>query len=224
MSLLMYTVVHLAVPMLYAPNHSDCAKLNFLLSKKSFWLTVRSRINKTNEFFKVALPLFLIFRIKEKHFEIIATNFNFICIGTVKSFQSSRLFRTVLPNKHHWNTLVDMKTKTTCENGGTQTTRNIFVRHKEICSAGTLYCTQFPNFSTTSLDDLKYPTAEKHSAPKSVVIFKCILCYREFHGFYALWHLKNTQHDFLTKTTNVDPEKSINQVDDTIIKEELRSG
>ena len=75
------------------------------------------------------------------------------------------------------------KEKITCANCGTQTTRNNFVRHKKRCSAGTLYCTHCPNFSTKSLGDLNYHIAKKHSAPKPDVTFKCKICYQEFPGF-----------------------------------------
>ena len=37
-------------------------------------------------------------------------------------------------------------------------------RHKKICSAGTLYCTNCPNFSTKSQNDLNYHIAKKHRA------------------------------------------------------------
>ena len=56
--------------------------------------------------------------------------------------------------------------KVTCENCGTQSTKLILARHKKSCSAGTLYCTQCPNFSTKSQNDLIYHIAKKHSAPK----------------------------------------------------------
>ena len=58
------------------------------------------------------------------------------------------------------------KEKNTCENSGTQTTRNKILRHKERFSAGTLYCTQCFNFSTLSKIDLKYHVAKKHCVPR----------------------------------------------------------
>ena len=78
------------------------------------------------------------------------------------------------------------KEKITCDNCGTQTTRDNIVRHKKRCSVGTRYCTQCPNFSTKSQNDLNNHIAKKHSAPKPDVTFKCTLCYQEFPGFYAL--------------------------------------
>ena len=84
--------------------------------------------------------------------------------------------------------------KVTCENCGTQAAKLNLPRHKKRCSVGTLYCTQCPNFSTKSQDDLNYHFARKHSAPKPDVIFKCKLGYQEFPGFYALRQHRNTQH------------------------------
>ena len=86
------------------------------------------------------------------------------------------------------------KEKVTCENFGTQTTRNKIVRHKKSCSAGTLYCIHCPNFSTKSQIVLNYHIAKKHSAPKLDVTFKCKLCYQDFPGVYALRQYRNTQH------------------------------
>ena len=54
--------------------------------------------------------------------------------------------------------------KITCENCGVQITKLNLARHKKSCSAGTLYCTQCPNFSTKSRDDLNYHIATQHSA------------------------------------------------------------
>ena len=54
--------------------------------------------------------------------------------------------------------------KVTCENCGVQITKLNLARHKKRCSTGTLYCTQCPNFSTLSQDDLNYHIAKQHSA------------------------------------------------------------
>ena len=69
--------------------------------------------------------------------------------------------------------------KGTCENCCTQTTKPDLVRHRKSCSAGTFYCTKYPNCSTKSLNDNKYQIAKKHSTPKLDVNFKCKLCYQE---------------------------------------------
>ena len=63
---------------------------------------------------------------------------------------------------------------------------------------------------------------KNHSAPKTDVTFKCKICYHEFPGFRALCQ-KNTQHGFLIKTTNVDPDEIINEDDCTNLEEELLS-
>ena len=47
--------------------------------------------------------------------------------------------------------------------------------------------------------------------------------YRRFPGFYKLLQHKNTQHDFSIKTANVDLGDIIKEVDDTNLKQELRS-
>ena len=58
-----------------------------------------------------------------------------------------------------------------------------------------------------------------HSAPKHDSTFECKLCYEEFPGFYALPQHKNTQHGFPTKTTNVEPDKILDEVADANLKE-----
>ena len=117
------------------------------------------------------------------------------------------------------------KEKVTCENCGTQTTKLNLARHKKRCSVGTLYCTQCPNFSTKSQNDLNCHIAKKHSAPKSEVAFKCKLCYQEFPGFYALRQHRNTQHTMQTGsgTRDLDVEHIVGDVDDHSLREELRS-
>ena len=84
--------------------------------------------------------------------------------------------------------------KVSCEKCRTQTTKLNLARHRKSCSTGTLYCTQCPNFSTKSQNDLNYQIAKKQSAPKLDVTFKCKLFYPEFPGFYASHQHKNTQH------------------------------
>ena len=116
------------------------------------------------------------------------------------------------------------KEKVACENCGTQTTRNI-VRHKEGCSAGILYCTQCPNFSTLSQDDLNYHIAKQHSVAGPSKTYKCILCQAEFPGFYALRQHKNTQHGTQIGfgANNIDVEDIVGDVDDQSLREELES-
>ena len=117
------------------------------------------------------------------------------------------------------------KENITCENCGTQTTRNNIVRHKMRCSVGTLYCTQYPNISTKSQNDLNNHFAKKHSAPKLDVTFKCKLCYQDFPGFYASRQHKNTQHGTPvgSGTKDVDVEHIVGDIDDHKLREELRT-
>ena len=49
---------------------------------------------------------------------------------------------------------LDRNVEVTCETFGVQITKLNLARHKKRCSAGTLFCTQCPNCSTKSRDDL----------------------------------------------------------------------
>ena len=113
----------------------------------------------------------------------------------------------------------------TCENCGTQTSKLNLARHKKSCSAGTLYCTQCPIFSTKTKNDLNYHIAKKHSAPKPDVTFKCILCFQEFPGFHALRQHRNTQHgmQIRSRTKDLDVKHIVGDVKDHSLREELRS-
>ena len=108
------------------------------------------------------------------------------------------------------------KENVTCENCGTQNTRNNFVRHKKRCSVGTLYCTRCPNFSTKSQNDLKYQIAKKHSTPKFDITFKCKLCFQELPGFHALRQHRNTQHGMQigSRTRDMDVEHIVGDGED----------
>ena len=117
------------------------------------------------------------------------------------------------------------KEKVTCENCGTQTTRNNIVRHKKIRSAGTVFCTHCPNFSTKSQNDLYYHIDKKHSAPKPDVTFKCKLCNQDFAGFYALRQQRITQHRMQlgSETRDVDVEHIVGDVEEHRLRDGLRS-
>ena len=82
--------------------------------------------------------------------------------------------------------LLNRNEKVNCDNYGTQITQHKLALHKESCSAWTLFCTQCPNFSTKSQNDLTYDIVKKHSAPKPVVTFNWKLRCQEIPGFYAL--------------------------------------
>ena len=103
--------------------------------------------------------------------------------------------------------------KVTCENCGTQTTRNNIVRHKKRCSVDTWYCTHCPNFSTKTL---KYHIAKKHSAPKPDITCRFKLCFQEFPGFYALRQYRNTRHRMQigSGTRDVDLEHIVEVIED----------
>ena len=178
--------------------------------------------------FMVALSFYGIFRIWEKIFK--NTCYKFFTIISFALLPSSRF------NLHNYfrifcqSAIIEMpslirKEKITCEKCDTQTTTNNIVRHKKNCSAGTLYCTHCPKFSTKSQNDLNYHIAKKHGAPEPDVTFKCKLCFQEFPGFYALRQHRNTQHGMQigSRTRDVDVEHIVRDVEDHRLREELRS-
>ena len=113
--------------------------------------------------------------------------------------------------------------KVKCEDCGTQITKLNLARNKKRCSAGTLYCTQCPNFSTLSQDDFIYHVAKKHNVPKPSITYKCKLCHAEFPGFYR--QPKNYQHgtQFGFGANNIDVGDIVGDVDDQSLREELES-
>ena len=158
------------------------------------------------------------------------TCYKFFAITSIALLPSSHFNLHVYLGLFYQTTIIEMpslirKEKVTSENCGNQTTRNNIVRHKKRCSVGTLYCTQCPNFSTKSQNDLNYHIAKKHSAPKPDTTFKCKLCYAEFLGFYALRQHRNTQHgtQIGSGTRDVDLEQLVGDVEDHSLREELRS-
>ena len=120
---------------------------------------------------------------------------------------------------------LDRKVKYSCQNCGTLVTKKHLSRHKSSCSGGTLYCTQCPNFSIKSRDDLYYHIAKQHSAAGPLKTYKCKLCHAEFPGFYALRQHKNTQHgkQIGIGASNIDVEDIVGDVDDQSLREELQS-
>ena len=98
-------------------------------------------------------------------------------------------------------------------------------RHKNRCSAGTLYCTQCPNFSTLSQDDLNCHIAKQHSVAGPSKTYKCTVCHAEFPGFYALRQHKNTQHGTQIGfgADIIDVEDIVGDVDDQRLRDELQS-
>ena len=140
----------------------------------------------------------------------------FFRIATVKLLQfyvhfrsfSSTLF-TRMPSFNRYE-------KVTSGNCGTQITKARITRHKESCSAGTMYCNQCPYFLTKSQNDLNYHIVKEHSAPKPDVAFTKKLCYQEFPEFYALCQQKNTQNGMQigSGTRDVDLEHMVGDVEE----------
>ena len=122
-------------------------------------------------------------------------------------------------------TSLNRNEKVLCENCGIQITKPNLARHKKRCSRGTLYCTQCPNFSTLSQDDLYYHIAEQHSEAGPSKTYKRKLCHAEFSGFYALRQHKNTQHgqQIGFGADNIDVEDIVGDVDDQSLREQLQS-
>ena len=120
---------------------------------------------------------------------------------------------------------LERNVQVTCGNCGNSVTKYNLSRHKKRCSAGTLYSTQCPNFSTLSQDDLNYHIAKQHSAAGPSKTYKCKLCYAEFPGFYALRQHKNSQHGTQIgfRASNIDVEEIVRDVDDQSLSEQLQS-
>ena len=120
---------------------------------------------------------------------------------------------------------LDRNVKYSCEKCGTFVTKKKLSRQKSRSSGGTLYCTQCPNFSTKSRDDLNYHTAKQHCEAGPSKTYKCNLCHADFPGFFALRQHKNTQHGTQIGfgASNIDVEDIVGDVDDQILREELQS-
>ena len=89
---------------------------------------------------------------------------------------------------------LDCNEQITFDKCGTQTTKNSIVRHKTRCLAGSLYCTQCPNFQTTSQADLNYLIAKKHNAAGPKNNHTCKESSIEFPRIYSLRHHKQRYH------------------------------
>ena len=120
---------------------------------------------------------------------------------------------------------LDRNQKFMCDKCGTQTTKNNVVRHRTRCSAGTLYCTQCPNFSTTAQADVSYHIAKNHSAAGPKNNHTCKKCSIEFPRFYSLRHHKKRYHTAETTSSGekADMQSLADAGDDKILEEELQS-
>ena len=147
----------------------------------------------------------------------------FCCNATIKLLKLLRSFQITLfiTKKPSLN----CNKKVTCENCGVHITKYNLARHKKRCSAGTIYCTQCPNFPTLSQDHLIYHIAKQHSAAGPSKTSKCSLCHAEFPGFYALRQHINTQHgkQIGFGASNIDVEDIVGDVGDQSLREELQS-
>ena len=163
-----------------------------------------------------------------KHAKILATTFFPIisfALLPARRFNFYVHFRSIFLTLFTQMPSLNRLEKVRCEKCGTQTTNLNLAHHKTSCSAGTLYCTHCPNFSTKFQNDLNYYIPKKHSAPKPDITFKCKLCHQEFPGFYALRQHKNTQHGMQigSGSRDVDVEHILGDVEDQRFREELRS-
>ena len=88
-----------------------------------------------------------------------------------------------------------------------------------------MYCTQCPNYSALSQNDLNHHVAKEHSVPRLSITYKCKLCHAEFPGFYALRQHKNTQNGTQNGfgASNIDVEDIVGIDDDYILREDLES-
>ena len=176
----------------------------------------------------VALSFYGIFLIWEKICKI--TYFKLFAIISFALLASSRFnlhvyFRPICQTPIIEMPSLNRNEKVTFKKCGTQITKLNLARHKKSCSAGTLYCTQCPNFLTKSQNDLRNHIAKKRSIPKLDVTFKCTLCYQEFSRFYALRQHRNTHHvmQIGSGSRDVDVEHIVGDVEDRKLREELRS-
>ena len=117
---------------------------------------------------------------------------------------------------------LDRNKEITCDNYGTQTTKKNLVRHEKRCSAGTLYCTQYPNVTTNSQADLNHHIAKKNATPRVKNTHKCKICLKEFSGFYALRQHKTNEHGLQMKSAEFDV-SNLFEDDDADIKKELQA-
>ena len=113
--------------------------------------------------------------------------------------------------------------KAKSENCGAQTTKLNLARHRKRCSVGSLYCTQCPNFSTTSQVDSNYHVVKIHATPRVKSIHKCKICFREFPGFYAMRQHQTIEHGIQLRSAEFDV-NNLFKDDDADLKEKLQEG
>ena len=108
-------------------------------------------------------------------------------------------------------------------NCGTQTTRLNLARPKMIYCAGTLYCTQCPNFLTKSRAGKKYHNARNNSNATARVVHQCKIYEKDFHRFYFMRKCKRKEHGAQrgSAAQNNDVTQQMGDIDDYSLKEEL---
>ena len=117
---------------------------------------------------------------------------------------------------------LDRNVKAACGNCGFSVTKKHLSRQKSSCTGGTLYCANFPNFSTNSRDDLNYHIAKKHATPRAKNTHKCKNCFKQFSGFYALRQHKRSEHGTQMKSAEFDV-NNVLEDDNADLKEELQA-
>ena len=116
---------------------------------------------------------------------------------------------------------LDRNQKVACPNCGTKVSKQNLSVHRKSCSVGTLFCSQCPNFSTKSQNDLNYHIAKKHGTSKPKTTHTCKVCKEEFAGFYALRQHKSKMHGLNLKKADSSP--LVDDIHDDSLKDELRA-
>ena len=86
-----------------------------------------------------------------------------------------------------------------------------------------MYCTQCPNFSTTSQAVLNYYVNKKHPGVRAKSTYKCKFCLEEYSGFHALPKHTRSQHGIPIKISNLDNDTLLEDINDTELKEQFNS-
>ena len=148
------------------------------------------------------LPSFYgIFRIWEKICK--NTCYNFFAIISLALLPSRRFnldlyFRLLCRTPLIEMPSLNRNEKVICRNCGTQTTKLNLARHKKKCSVGTLYCTQCPNFSTKSQNDLNYQIAKKHSAQNLISPSSVNFAFKSFQDFTLYVNIETLNTECIT--------------------------
>ena len=106
---------------------------------------------------------------------------------------------------------------------GTQTTKLNLAPHKGRCSNGTLYCTHYQNFSTTTHAGLNYHSAKKHPIVRAKNNRKSNVFLEKFSGVYALRKHSSSQYGIATKTSGQDMDILLEDIDEVELNEKLNS-